>query len=79
MLRVPMGEALIEIGNGVGQRVTGCRLYEPRGWSALHVREGDSLNCRKAYVADNEIVSAIQDLIDNRDLVARSGMTSMTV
>lgn len=56
MLRIPRGEALIEIGNGHDQRVTNCRLFEPRGWSALHVREGDSLNCRKAYIADNEIV-----------------------
>lgn len=57
LLRVPKGGALIEIGNAEGQRVTGCRLYEPRGWSALHVREGDSLNCRQSYIADNTIVS----------------------
>lgn len=57
LLRVPKGGALIEIGNGDGQAVTNCRLYEPRGWSALHIREGDNLNCRKAYIANNEIVS----------------------
>lgn len=56
LLRVEKGAALLELGNAEGQRVTNCRLFEPRGWSALHVREGDSLNCRKSYVADNVIV-----------------------
>lgn len=57
MLRVPGGEALIEMGNAEGHRVTGCRLYEPRGWSALHIREGDRRQCRGAYIGDNVIVS----------------------
>lgn len=56
MLRIPKGEALIEMGNAEGHTVTGCRLYEPRGWSALHIREGDRRHCRRAHIADNVIV-----------------------
>ncbi|WOO77376.1 uncharacterized protein LOC62_01G000959 [Vanrija pseudolonga] len=67
LLRVPKGGALIEIGNGDGQAVTNCRLYEPRGWSALHIREGDSLNCRKAYIANNEIGPCGEEWDDDYD------------
>ncbi|TXT13540.1 hypothetical protein VHUM_00907 [Vanrija humicola] len=67
LLRVPKGGALIEIGNGDGQAVTNCRLYEPRGWSALHIREGDNLNCRKAYIANNEIGPCGEEWDDDYD------------
>ena len=30
LLRIPKGGALIETGNGEGQTVRNCRLYEPR-------------------------------------------------
>jgi hypothetical protein len=30
LLRVPMGEALVELGNANGQLVENCKLYEPR-------------------------------------------------
>lgn len=30
LLRIPKGDALIETGNGEGQTVRDCRLYEPR-------------------------------------------------
>lgn len=87
LLRVPRGEALIETGNAYDQKVTGCRLFEPRGWSALHVREGDELNCRRAYIADNEIVRRRRRtekstrrfrsmLTDIRGRAERSGTTS---
>jgi hypothetical protein len=44
MLRMPMGDALIELGNSNDQRVENCKLYEPRcavgeqlaGAAALH-------------------------------------------
>ncbi|CAK9781012.1 hypothetical protein CC85DRAFT_269460 [Cutaneotrichosporon oleaginosum] len=55
LLRIPKGEALIEMGNADGHRVTGCRLYEPRGWSALHIREGDRKQCRRAHIDNNVI------------------------
>lgn len=31
-----------------------------RGWSALHFREGDLKQCRKAHAVDNEIVSCLE-------------------
>ncbi|GMK53839.1 hypothetical protein CspeluHIS016_0104250 [Cutaneotrichosporon spelunceum] len=55
LLRIPLGEALIEMGNGEGHRVTGCRLFEPRGWSALHIREGDRKHCTRAHIENNVI------------------------
>ncbi|KAL1412889.1 hypothetical protein Q8F55_000638 [Vanrija albida] len=67
LLRVPKGGALIEVGNADGQAVTNCRLYEPRGWSALHIREGDNLNCRKAYIANNEIGPCGEEWDDEYD------------
>ena len=30
MLRMPMGEALVELGNSNNQHVETCKLYEPR-------------------------------------------------
>lgn len=30
LLRVPVGGALLELGNGEGQIVRDCKLYEPR-------------------------------------------------
>lgn len=55
LLRVPKGGALLELGNSERQTVRDCRLWEPRGWSCLHFREGDRLQCSDALVKDNEI------------------------
>ena len=46
------------IGNNEGQRVERCVLKDPRGWAAVHVREGDDLRCIGAKVEWNEIVSS---------------------
>lgn len=50
-----MGTALIELGNAGNQVVQGCRLYDTRSWSTLHLREGDRLQCSGALVEDNDI------------------------
>ncbi|WWD18457.1 hypothetical protein CI109_102909 [Kwoniella shandongensis] len=55
MLRIVKGDALIEVGNAESQTVRDCKLYEPRGWSALHFREGDRKQCRLGHIVDNEI------------------------
>ncbi|KAK8858564.1 hypothetical protein IAR55_002793 [Kwoniella newhampshirensis] len=55
LLRVVKGDALIEAGNAESQTVRDCKLYEPRGWSALHFREGDRKQCRLGHIVDNEI------------------------
>jgi hypothetical protein len=43
LLRVPLGGALVELGNGEGQTVRDCRLYEPRcvsRWLELMIGAG---------------------------------------
>lgn len=52
------GGPLVMIGNNEGQRVERCVLKDPRGWAAVHVREGDDLRCIGASVTWNEIVSS---------------------
>lgn len=44
------------LGNNEGQVVEHCVLMDPRGWAAVHVREGDNLNCVGARIENNEIV-----------------------
>lgn len=61
------GDALISIGNADHQSVTHCRLLEPRGWSALHVREGDERNCRRATIAHNVIGPCGEEWDDEYD------------
>ncbi|EIW73699.1 hypothetical protein TREMEDRAFT_24408 [Tremella mesenterica DSM 1558] len=73
LLRVPSGAALIEVGNAEGQTVRDCRLYEPRGWSALHFREGDDKQCRKGLIVGNEIGPCGEEWDDEYDgVVERS-------
>ncbi|KAL7423122.1 hypothetical protein Q5752_002421 [Cryptotrichosporon argae] len=67
MLRIPLGDALVELGNAEGQTIKDCRLYEPRGWSCLHFREGDNRNCRKGHIVDNEIGPAGEEWDDDYD------------
>ncbi|RSH89370.1 hypothetical protein EHS25_002482 [Saitozyma podzolica] len=55
LLRIPKGAALIETGNGEGHTVKDCKLYEPRGWSALHLREGNRKQCRNGLISGNDI------------------------
>jgi len=50
------GGPLVAIGNNEGQVVEHCLLTNPRGWAAVHIREGDNLNCVGARVEHNEIV-----------------------
>ncbi|WVQ96691.1 hypothetical protein IAU59_003797 [Kwoniella sp. CBS 9459] len=67
LLRIPKGDALIEIGNAESQTVRDCKLYEPRGWSALHFREGDRKQCRFGKVVDNEIGPCGEEWDDDYD------------
>ncbi|WWC70769.1 uncharacterized protein I206_104720 [Kwoniella pini CBS 10737] len=67
LLRIPKGDALIEIGNAEYQIVKDCRLYEPRGWSALHFREGDRKQCRYGKVINNEIGPCGEEWDDDYD------------
>jgi parallel beta-helix repeat protein len=58
--RINGGAALISIGgNATGQVVKGVRIYDPRGWSAVHLIEGGVTNgvpaCQQASVIGNQI------------------------
>ncbi|ORY25263.1 hypothetical protein BCR39DRAFT_544677 [Naematelia encephala] len=46
---------LVVLGGNEGQSVRGCWLRDPRGFTAIHVREGDKLSCSGAIIEKNEI------------------------
>jgi hypothetical protein len=46
---------LVILGGNEGQRISDCKIRDPRGFTAVHVREGDKLSCTGAVVEKNEI------------------------
>ncbi|KAM0789019.1 hypothetical protein ACM66B_003085 [Microbotryomycetes sp. NB124-2] len=53
---IPGGLALLEMGGSTkGQIIRTCKIWEPRGWSALHMIEGHNLDCTGAQIIYNEI------------------------
>ncbi|KAK4057810.1 hypothetical protein OIO90_001029 [Microbotryomycetes sp. JL221] len=53
---IPGGLALLEMGGSTsGQLVRTCKIWEPRGWSALHFIEGHQLDCTGAQILYNDI------------------------
>ena len=46
---------LVVLGGNEGQSISQCRIKDPRGFTAIHIREGDSLQCKGAIVEKNEI------------------------
>lgn len=46
---------LVVIGGNEGQAIRECHLKDPRGWTAIHVREGSKLQCTGAIIERNEI------------------------
>lgn len=50
-----LATALVVIGGNEGQVVKHCWIRDPRGFTALHVREGDKLQCKGAVIEKNEI------------------------
>ncbi|BGP15430.1 hypothetical protein JCM10213_005069 [Rhodosporidiobolus nylandii] len=54
--RIFDGIGLLEMGgNTVGQKVTNCHIYEPRGWSALHAIEGYQNSCSGMTISNNQV------------------------
>ncbi|GAA5946593.1 hypothetical protein JCM3775_007375 [Rhodotorula graminis] len=50
------GPALLELGgDNVGQTVKNCKLWEPRGWSALHGIEGNGNSCSSMLITGNQV------------------------
>lgn len=59
--RLPDGEALIAMGGDAsGQRVEYVRAFEPRGWSSIHLWEGDQAGCTNATIGHSEFGPAGQ-------------------
>jgi parallel beta-helix repeat protein len=55
------GDELILIGGDAsGQVVDHVKIYEPRGWSCLHLIEGGNYDCTGAVITNNEIGPAGQ-------------------
>ncbi|BEI80183.1 hypothetical protein CcaverHIS002_0107120 [Cutaneotrichosporon cavernicola] len=48
---------LVILGGNEGQAVRECAISDPRGFTAVHVREGAKLNCQGALIERNEITS----------------------
>ncbi|CDZ98010.1 Pectin lyase fold/virulence factor [Phaffia rhodozyma] len=61
------GGPLIVLGNNEGQRVERCSLMDPRGWAAVHIREGDNLGCVGAIIEWNEIGPVGEEWIEELD------------
>ncbi|KAI9631985.1 pectin lyase fold/virulence factor [Dioszegia hungarica] len=76
LLRVKLGGALLELGNADDQMVRDCRLYEPRGWSALHFREGDDKQCTRGTILNNEIGPCGEEWDDDYDGVVELGLAA---
>jgi len=50
-------------------------LFSPRGWSALHFREGDWKSCSGGIIRGNEIVSSSFSLSHPYERVEREKLT----
>jgi hypothetical protein len=46
---------LIVLGGNEGQTVAECWIKDPRGFTAIHIREGDKMSCTGAVIEKNEI------------------------
>lgn len=46
---------LVVLGGNEGQTITDCKIRDPRGFTAIHYREGDKLSCTGAVIEKNEI------------------------
>ncbi|WWC87536.1 uncharacterized protein L201_002426 [Kwoniella dendrophila CBS 6074] len=46
---------LIVLGGNEGQSIKNCWIKNPRGFTAIHIREGDKLQCSGAVIDKNEI------------------------
>ena len=39
----------------MNQTIDNSRIYEPRGWSAIHTIEGDKNSCSTSFVTNNQV------------------------
>lgn len=55
MKDVDSSTGLIVLGNNDGQAVRNTWIKDPRGFTGIHIREGDKLSCTGAIIEKNEI------------------------
>jgi hypothetical protein len=58
------GDALVTL-TGLNIEVGFCSIHDPRGWSTLHLIEGDNLRCSGAMIHDNALGPAGCDKLGN--------------
>jgi len=59
----PAAPGMVVIGGNEGQRIQDCTLAYPRGWTAVHVREGSKLQCKGAIIERNVIGPAGEEYV----------------
>lgn len=62
-----LSTGLIVIGGNEGQTIKSNWLKDPRGFTAVHVREGDKLQCKGATIEKNEIGPVGEEFIPTVD------------
>ena len=55
IIDVDLATGLIVLGGNEGQVITNCWVKDPRGFTAIHIREGDRRSCTGAIIENNEI------------------------
>ncbi|WVQ83556.1 hypothetical protein IAT38_005697 [Cryptococcus sp. DSM 104549] len=62
-----LATGLVVLGGNEGQSVRNSWLRNPRGFTAVHIREGDKLSCTGALVEKNEIGPVGEEYDPERD------------
>ncbi|EIW69147.1 hypothetical protein TREMEDRAFT_13370, partial [Tremella mesenterica DSM 1558] len=67
--RVVEGEStgLVVLGGNEGQSIRQCSIQDPRGFTAIHIREGDKLQCTSALIEENQIGPVGEEYDSNVD------------
>ena len=55
MIDSNLATGLVVLGGNEGQTIKNSWIKDPRGFTAIHVREGDKLQCKSATIEKNEI------------------------
>jgi hypothetical protein len=60
-----LATGLIVLGGNEGPTVKDCQILDPRGYTAIHVREGDKLSCSGAIIEKN-VIGPVGEEFDER-------------
>ncbi|KAL0242265.1 hypothetical protein I308_105894 [Cryptococcus tetragattii IND107] len=62
-----LATGLVVLGGNEGQTIQNCWIKNPRGFTAIHIREGDKLQCTGARVEKNDIGPVGEEYDPERD------------